>query len=164
MAGNKVYVQGSYVDVHDNEVVNLSIDKVGTLQVGEAKVAGAQDEEAVPELLRTPEATTLMETLVEAGILTVHWQPMELSGSERGLVAKAVSDRLDIKEVWQVFGQLWEEKPESLRMYFNRALEQVIMRIEHEGGPVNGKDWYEWFVLRILSTFFTKRIYLRGPI
>ena len=27
MAGNKVYVQGSYVDVHDNEVVNLSIDK-----------------------------------------------------------------------------------------------------------------------------------------
>ncbi len=27
MAGNKVYVQGSYVDVHDNKVVNLSIDK-----------------------------------------------------------------------------------------------------------------------------------------
>ena len=27
MAGNTVYVQGNYVDVHDNEVVNLSIDK-----------------------------------------------------------------------------------------------------------------------------------------
>ena len=27
MAGNTVHVQGSYVDVHDNEVVNLSIDK-----------------------------------------------------------------------------------------------------------------------------------------
>lgn len=27
MAGNTVYVQGSYVDVHDNEVVNLSIGK-----------------------------------------------------------------------------------------------------------------------------------------
>ena len=27
MAGNTVYVQGSYVDVHDNEVVNLSIEK-----------------------------------------------------------------------------------------------------------------------------------------
>ena len=27
MAGNTVNVQGSYVDVHDNEVVNLSIDK-----------------------------------------------------------------------------------------------------------------------------------------
>ena len=33
MAGNKVYVQGNYVDVHDNEVVNLNIDKVGTLQM-----------------------------------------------------------------------------------------------------------------------------------
>ena len=27
MAGNTVYVQGNYVDVHDNEVVNLTIDK-----------------------------------------------------------------------------------------------------------------------------------------
>jgi hypothetical protein len=34
MAGNTVYVQGSYVDVHDNEVVNLSIDKA-TVKVNE---------------------------------------------------------------------------------------------------------------------------------
>ena len=27
MAGNTVYVQGSYIDVHDNEVVNLNVDK-----------------------------------------------------------------------------------------------------------------------------------------
>ena len=27
MAGNTVYVSGNYVDVHDNEVVNLQIDK-----------------------------------------------------------------------------------------------------------------------------------------
>ena len=33
MAGNTVYVQGSYVDVHDNEVVNLSIDKAGEVHV-----------------------------------------------------------------------------------------------------------------------------------
>ena len=33
MAGNKVYVQGSYVDIHDNEVVNLSIDKAGAVKV-----------------------------------------------------------------------------------------------------------------------------------
>jgi hypothetical protein len=35
MAGNTVYVQGSYVDVHDNEVVNLSIDKAGEVKVGD---------------------------------------------------------------------------------------------------------------------------------
>ena len=34
MAGNNVYVQGSYVDIHDNEVVNLSVDK-GEVHVGD---------------------------------------------------------------------------------------------------------------------------------
>ena len=41
MAGNTAYVQGSYVDVHDNGVVNLSIDKAGQVRVeqtqGDAK-------------------------------------------------------------------------------------------------------------------------------
>ena len=38
MAGNTVYVQGSYVDVHDNEVVNLSIDKAGAVHVGDGQL------------------------------------------------------------------------------------------------------------------------------
>lgn len=50
MAGNTVYVQGSYVDVHDNEVVNLSIDKA-TVKLNENdnlnlnKEDGQRDEE-----------------------------------------------------------------------------------------------------------------------
>ena len=45
MAGNTVYVQGSYVDVHDTEVVNLSIDKA-TVTVGDGqKVDGAETAE-----------------------------------------------------------------------------------------------------------------------
>lgn len=43
MAGNTVYVQGNYVDVHDNEVVNLSIDKA-TVRVQE-NVEAAEGEE-----------------------------------------------------------------------------------------------------------------------
>ena len=78
----------------------------------------------VPERLLTAEAKALMGNMESAGILTESWQPKELSGSERGLVAKAVCDRLDIKEVWQVFGKLWNEKPETLRGYLNKALEQ----------------------------------------
>ena len=27
MAGNNIYVKGSYIDIHDNKVVNLSVDK-----------------------------------------------------------------------------------------------------------------------------------------
>lgn len=46
MAGNKVYVQGSYVDVHDNEVVNLTIDKAGTVNVQDAKGNGESGEVA----------------------------------------------------------------------------------------------------------------------
>ena len=47
MAGNKVYVQGSYVDVHDNEVVNLSIDKAGEVVVGHnQQVKGVGDQAA----------------------------------------------------------------------------------------------------------------------
>ena len=41
MASNAVYVQGSYVDIHDNEVVNLSIDKAGKVSLGKANSPGA---------------------------------------------------------------------------------------------------------------------------
>ena len=33
------------------------------------------------------------------------------------------------------------------------AIEETIKMIADLGGPVNGKDFYEWYVLRILSTF-----------
>lgn len=78
----------------------------------------------VPEKLKTEEAEEMMEDLTDAEILDDNWQPKNLSGTERALVAKAVCDRLRINEVWQVFGQLWGEKPETLRAYYNKAMEQ----------------------------------------
>ena len=50
MAGNKVYVQGSYIDVHDNEVVNLSIDKAGKVVVGGRQQA--ERRKAEPEVVK----------------------------------------------------------------------------------------------------------------
>lgn len=47
MAGNTVYVQGSYVDVHDNEVVNLSIDKAGEVRVDGALAAETKSDVAL---------------------------------------------------------------------------------------------------------------------
>ena len=61
---------------------------------------------------------------MDAGILTDDWQPLNLSGSERALVARAICERLKINEIWQVFGKLWGEKPETLRSYLNKALDQ----------------------------------------
>ena len=65
-----------------------------------------------------------MADLVDEGMLDENWQPLKLSGTERALVAKIVCELLEINEVWQVFGQLWGEKPETLRSYLNKALEQ----------------------------------------
>lgn len=95
---------------------------------GEAPASESADahlsEDVMPRQLKTEEAEQLMEDLVDEGILTEDWQPNGLSGSERGLVARAVCEHLHINEVWQVFGSLWNEKPETLRRYFNNALDQ----------------------------------------
>ena len=121
MAGNNIYVQGSYIDVHDNENVYLSVDKA-EVKMGQ-EVEGAAEAE-VPEQLKTEQAERLKDRLLDAGLISGEWQPTGLSSTEKALVAKAVCDRLGIKEVWQVFGRLWNVKPDSLRAYFNRALEQ----------------------------------------
>ena len=63
MAGNTVYVSGNYVDVHDNEVVNLQIDKAGEVRVensgskepvqaAEEEPAAALGEASLPERIR----------------------------------------------------------------------------------------------------------------
>ena len=78
----------------------------------------------LPDKLRWPEAEELMEDLVDAGLLTEDWQPKGLSGSERGLLAREVCTSLGINDVWQVFGKLWNEKPETLRSHLNKALDQ----------------------------------------
>ncbi len=90
----------------------------------EGKDMQLKAETEVPERLKTEAAEELMEDLVDAGMLTEDWQPDGLSGTERALVAKAVCDRLEVNEVWQQFGQLWGEKPETLRAYYNKAMEQ----------------------------------------
>ena len=45
MAGNNVYVQGSYIDVHDNENVYLSVDKAEVKVADKISPAPKRDEE-----------------------------------------------------------------------------------------------------------------------
>ena len=77
-----------------------------------------------PAELQTEEARRLMESLVDAELLNEEWQPDGISNTEKALVAKMVADRLDINDVWQVFGKLWKMNPNSMRTYYNRALDQ----------------------------------------
>ena len=110
-------------DLAESSLVKLKIQTIGMLSIEwlEQHACGVRE---VPEKLNTNEAKEVMADLVDAGLLKENWQPNDLSGPERALVAKAVCEQLEINEVWQVFGQLWNEKPETLRSYLNKALEQ----------------------------------------
>ena len=111
---------GQHIDHVDT--INFHMDGDGTFHFGMVEKAVGVAE--MPEQLRSERAERLKERLSDAGMLSGDWQPAGLSNTEKALLAKAVSDRLDIKEVWQVFGRLWNVKPDSMRAYFNRALEQ----------------------------------------
>lgn len=123
MAGNTINVQGSYIDIHDNENVYLSVDKA-EVRMGQQVTSDKGEKQTLPEVLMTEKAKEMMTKLVDADVLTDQWEPRKLSGAERALVARALSDRLGIADVWQVFGSLWDEKPQTLRSYFNKAYGQ----------------------------------------
>ena len=82
------------------------------------------DPSLLPAKLQTPQAEQIHESLMHAGLVDELWQPINLSGSERSLLAKTICDRLGINDVWQLFGGLWDDKPQTLRFYYNRALDQ----------------------------------------
>lgn len=110
------------------EVANVEEGGIGIqINNGNSAKASSTPEVAggvVSERLNTEEAEELMNKLVDAGMLTEEWQANGLSCSERALLAKNVCDKLEINDVWQVFGMLWNERPETLRSYFNKALNQ----------------------------------------
>ena len=111
---------GQHIDHVDT--INFRMDGDGTFHFGMVEKTSVTEE--VSEQLRSERAERLKERLTDAGMLSEDWQPAGLSNTEKALLAKAVSDRLGIKKVWQVFGRLWNVKPDSMRAYFNRALEQ----------------------------------------
>lgn len=76
------------------------------------------------DILNSQPALRIKQSLMEHKLIDDSWQCIKLSCTEISLLAKAICDRLDIKDVWQLFGHLWHKKPSTLRSYFNKALEQ----------------------------------------
>lgn len=116
------YLGLSRRELYDLYSVLLLIEQLDARLHGE--ILNPDGGKEMPEQLTTDNAKKVMKKLVDASILTEDWQPIRLSGSERGMVARVVCERLEINEVWQVFGLLWGENPETLRSYFNKALNQ----------------------------------------
>jgi len=115
MAANTVYVQGSYVDVHDNEVVNLSVDKAGKVQVDSRQMS---EDSMTPNVLAGSE---LWQKIIDAGLVDDDCQPT-ISRPEAALMADMISARLGIANNWKMFEKLWHRN--NMRGDFNKALEQ----------------------------------------
>ena len=111
--------QELYIDMQP-----LPDDSVEYGTLSDAPKADAAPVIVLPSELQTAQAGTLLEKLCDAGLLDDDGLPQGLSGTERSLLAKALSDQLGILKPWKVFGEWWGIKPETLRASYNQALNQ----------------------------------------
>ncbi len=82
------------------------------------------DMKEIPDILQTEDAKSVLGNFIYNRLLTEELQPIDLSKPEQAILARVISERLEIKDVWQVFGKLWQVRPETLRNYYNKALDQ----------------------------------------
>lgn len=104
------------MDIHDNEVVNLSVDK-GEVHVGDnGKTVVAEGD--VPEVLADSEQ---WQMVIDAGLVDANGQPT-VSRPEAALIADMLAERLGITNKWKFFEQLWHRN--NMRGDYNTALYQ----------------------------------------
>ena len=115
MAGNKIYVQGSYIDIHDNENVYLSVDKA---KVNVNDNLNDNENKEVPEVLASSE---LWERVKDEGLVDENNMPT-ISRPEAALLADMLAEKLGIGNKWKLFEKLWNRN--NMRNDYNTALEQ----------------------------------------
>ena len=81
-----------------------------------------ENDNEMPQALRSKEAERLMEALVDEGMLDEAWQPVDLSRPRAAMIADRVAEVLGIKNKWKVFEQLWNRK--NLRNDYNTAINE----------------------------------------
>ncbi len=108
-------MQGSYIDIHDNEEVNLSVDK-GEVHVGDSQLS--PEERVIPEVLANSE---LWHKVQQAGLVNADGLPT-VSRPEAALLADMLAERLGITNKWKFFERLWHRN--NMRGDYNTALDQ----------------------------------------
>lgn len=132
MAGNTIYMQpgSNYIDVHDNEVVNLNVDK-GTVQVQDNETSRRQDDEVMERatvLTENKEFMRILQKAVDAGFCQQDgWQYKWINRGDSALFASIASHKFhlskrhdrdgDLAISWKPFEALFDEK--NLRSVFN---------------------------------------------
>ena len=128
MAGNTINMYGgSYVDVHDNEVVNLNIDKATVMMSdGSCQTEDVATRAAV--LTENEEFMAIMERAVEQELCTQNdWQYKWANRGDGAYFASIASHKFhlsnrhdrdgDLAISWKPFEALFDEK--NLRSVFN---------------------------------------------
>ena len=112
--------------MHFNAPIMHYYDHPTNVYVGKGEYVEAEEVKGIeiPELLKTDEAKDVLGNFIYNRLLTEELQPIDLSKPEQAILARVISERLEIKDVWQVFGKLWQVRPETLRNYYNKALDQ----------------------------------------
>ena len=98
MAGNTINVQGNYIDVHDNEVVNLNIDKA-TVSMSDGG-SRAEDVESKAEVLTgNADFMAIMQKAVEAGFCQKErWQYKWKVKVEAAYFAALANERFNLSK------------------------------------------------------------------
>ena len=122
MAGNTIYVKGSYIDIHDNGVVNLSVDK-GEVHVGDRQPAQGDRQQPKPQCAVGEELVDSEPWLKvqQAGLVDADGMPT-VSRPEAALLADKLAQLLGIANKWKYFEQLWHRN--NMRGDYNTALNQ----------------------------------------
>ena len=96
-----------------------------------------KDSPLLPDIFNTPQAGELLERLMQANLLNEDWQPVNLSNTEKGVLAQYIAGQLNLKMQWKTFSRLWNMRPEALRKAYNQGMEQrktldFLDRITHK--------------------------------
>ena len=111
--GNTINVQGSYIDVHDNENVYLSVDKAKvSMDKGDGSVVEEENAGApMPDVLASEEAQIYWERLQEAGFTDADHQLLSgVSRKQAMYIALTFAEKLNLTSKWKPFEQLWNKR------------------------------------------------------
>ena len=120
-------------DFSDSEVTETDFEDIDEENKGNKKKASGitklflPHKRNIPKELKGEKAQQILKSLYEYGILDETFQPVNLSGYQKGYLAYKLSIKLHIAKLWKVFSQLWDMNPAVLRTRYNEAISMPSM-------------------------------------
>lgn len=113
-------MQGSYIDIHDNDVVNLNLNADEDVSVN-VNNRQRQHDDTIAKLQEVLFSSELWKKVKEAGLVDENDMPT-ISRTEAAMMADTLAERLGIKQKWKFFEKLWQRN--NMRNDYNTALDQ----------------------------------------